>query len=92
MLERFKVPHEDETRVPHDALHETVSFDIREDGRCRMTTRSSEPTCSWRPTCGGWRHTACRTCCVRTSKDTLRVRSTPGRTGELCVSRPRPRR
>ena len=25
MLERFKVPHEDETRVPHDALHETVS-------------------------------------------------------------------
>ena len=25
MLERFKVPHEDETRVPHDALHETVT-------------------------------------------------------------------
>ena len=25
MLERFKVPHEDETRVPHDALHETVA-------------------------------------------------------------------
>ena len=25
MLERFKVPHEDEVRVPHDGLHDTVS-------------------------------------------------------------------
>ena len=25
MLERFKVPHEDEVRVPHDGLHETVA-------------------------------------------------------------------